>query len=67
MQQDQLPQPPKPLAEMTEEEITPDERELLMKEVEAMRREMDRMYLANRYLRTPRPQGNQPLRTKKVT
>jgi hypothetical protein len=52
---------------MTEEEITPDERELLMEEVEAMRREMDRRYLANRYLRTPRPQGNQPLRTKKVT
>jgi hypothetical protein len=50
---------------MTEKEITPEERELLMKEVEAIRQEMDRMFLANRYLRTPRPQGNPTLPTKR--
>jgi len=65
MQSDQPPQPSKPPEEMTEKEITPEERELLMKEVEAIRQEMDRMFLANRYLRTPRPQGNPTLPTKR--
>jgi hypothetical protein len=66
MQPNQLPQPPQPPEEMTgDEELTPEERELLMKEVESIRREMDRMYLANRYLRTPRSHGKKPLPTKK--
>jgi hypothetical protein len=48
MKPDQITQPPQPPQEMTDEEL------------EAFKKKLDQMYLANRYLRTPRPRANPP-------
>jgi hypothetical protein len=49
MKPNRIPQLPQPPEEMTDEEL------------EAFKKKLDQMYLANRYLRTPRPQVNSKL------
>ena len=48
MQPNQPTGPQPPLEEMTDQDL------------EEFKKKLDQMYLANRYLRTPRPRGNPP-------